>query len=80
MVMRVGTESVAEPGYEVIEFGVTVHVSSTGQPDVTLRLTVSLNAPAAARFSVNEAVLPAPTLCEVGEAVIEKSCGGGPVV
>jgi hypothetical protein len=58
--MRVGTESVDEPGNEVIEFGVTVHVSSTGQPDVTLRLTGSVNPPAAAKFSVNEAVLPAP--------------------
>jgi hypothetical protein len=75
--MRVGTESVDEPGKELIESGVTVHVTPEGQPDVTLRLTVSVNPPAAARFSVNEAVLPAPTLCEVGEAVIEKS---GPAV
>jgi hypothetical protein len=78
--MRVGTESVEEPGKEVIESGVTVHVTPEGQPDVTLRVTVSVNPPAAARFSVNEAVFPAPTLCEVGEAVIEKSIGGGPVV
>jgi hypothetical protein len=77
--MRVGTESVDEPGKELIESGETVHVSSTGQPDVTLRLTVSVNPPAATKFNVNEAVLPAPTLCEVGEAVIEKSSGGGPV-
>jgi hypothetical protein len=60
--MRVGTESVAEPGYEVIEFGVTVHVSSTGQPDVTLRLTVSVKLLTAAKFNANEAVLPAPML------------------
>ena len=79
MIIRVGTESVAEPGNEVTG-PVTVQVTPDGQPEVTLRLTVSVNPVAAAKFSVNEAVLPAPMFQEVGEAVIVKSSGGGPAV
>jgi hypothetical protein len=62
VVRRVGTESVAGDGYELIELGVTVHVTPVGQPEVTERLTVSLNPPEAAKLSVYEAVLPAAML------------------
>ena len=73
VVINVGTESVALPGNELIEFGVIVGVTPGGLPEVTLRLTVPVNPPDAARLSVNEAVAPAPTVCELGEALIEKS-------
>ena len=71
--IRVGTESVAEPGNVLIVLGVMVHVTPGGAPEVTLRLTVPLNPPEAAKLSVKEAVAPAPTLCELGEGLIEKS-------
>ena len=71
--IRVGTESVAVPGNVLIVLGVIVHVTPGGAPEVTLRLTVPLNPPEAAKLSVKEAVAPAPTLCELGEGLIEKS-------
>jgi len=61
-VIRVGTESVAVPGNVLIEFGVMVHVTPSGAPEVTLRLTVPLNPPIASRLRVNVAVAPAPTV------------------
>lgn len=73
VVINVGTESVAVLGNELIEVGLTVEVTPGGLPDVTLRLTVPVNPPKAARLSVKVALTPAPTLCEPGEAVIEKS-------
>ena len=77
VVMSVGTVSVAVP--EVfIEVGVTVHVTPDGHPEVMLRLTMPLNPPPAVTVKVLEAVPPAPILCELGEALIVKSVGGGP--
>jgi hypothetical protein len=78
VVMSVGTMSVAVPGV-LIELDETVHVTPDGQPEVTLRLTVPLNPPPAVMVRVLEAVPPAPMLCEVGEALMVKSAGGGPV-
>jgi len=75
-VIRVGTESVAVPGNVLIVLGVIVQVTPGGAPEVTLRLTVPLNPPKAFKVRVNDAVLPAPTLCEVGDALIEKSGPG----
>ena len=60
--IRVGTESVAEPGNVLIVLGVMVHVTPGGAPEVTLRLTVPLNPPKAFKLRVNDAVLPAPML------------------
>jgi len=73
VVIRVGTESVALLGNELTELGVIVGVTPGGAPEITVRLTVPLNPPEAAKLSVYKAVLPAPTLCEGGVAVIEKS-------
>jgi len=77
VVRRVGTVSVAEAGYELTEDGVTVQVTPVGQPLVTESVTVVLKLPPAVRLSVDEAVPPAPTVWEVGLAVIVKSLGGG---
>jgi len=73
VVIRVGTESVAVLGNVFIEFGAMVEVTPGGLPETTLRLTVPVNPPEAARLSVYKAVTPAPTLHEGGVAVIEKS-------
>ena len=62
VVISVGTKSVAVLGNELTEFGVMVGVTPGGLPEVTLRLTVPVNPPEAARLRVNEAVLPPPTL------------------
>jgi hypothetical protein len=78
--MRVGTESVDEPGNELTEVGDTSQVTPLGQPEATLKVTVSVKPFKAAKLNVNEAVLPAPTLCEVGDGVIVKSGPGGAVV
>jgi hypothetical protein len=80
VVIRVGTESVAVLGNVFIEFGAMVEVTPGGLPETTLRLTVPLKPPEAARLSVYRAVTPAPTLHEGGVAVIEKSLGGGPIM
>jgi hypothetical protein len=76
VVIRVGTASVEVLGNVFTEFGETVQVTPDGHPEVTLRLTVLLKPPELAKLSVNEAVPPAPMLCEVGVAEMEKS---GPV-
>ncbi len=80
VVIRVGTVSVAEFGYVLIDVGDTVQVTPGGQPEVTASVTVPLNPPPAARLRVDEAVPPAPMLCEEGVAAIVKSLGGGPDV
>ncbi len=79
VVIRVGTVSVAELGYVLIEVEERVQVTPEGQPEVIASVTVPLKPPPAARFRVDEAVPPAPMLCEVGDAVIVKSLGGGPL-
>lgn len=73
VVIRVGTESVAVLGNVFIEFGVMMGVTPGGLPEITLRLTVPLKPPEAARLSAYRAVLPAPTGCGGDVAVIEKS-------
>jgi len=73
VVMSVGTERVAVAGNELTEFGATEQVTLDGQPEVTVRVTVPLYPPEEVNESVYVAVLPAPTLCEGGEAPIEKS-------
>lgn len=73
VVIKVDTESVAVAGYELTEFGVIVPVAPDGRPEVTERLTVPLYPPKAAKERVYDVEPPAPTLCEVGEALIEKS-------
>jgi len=73
VVINVGTESVAVAGNEFTELGVIEQVIPDGQPEATARATVPLYPPEAANESVYVAVPPAPALCEVGEALIEKS-------
>jgi hypothetical protein len=63
----------------LIEVEESVQVTPEGQPEVIASVTVPLKPPPAARFRVDEAVPPAPMLCEVGDAVIVKSLAGGPV-
>ena len=76
VVIEVWMESVAVAGYELTEVGDMVHVPPGGHPEVTARLTVPLYPKDEDNERVYEAVLPAPTLCEAGEALMEKS---GPV-
>jgi hypothetical protein len=75
--MSDGTVSVDVPDV-LIELGETVHVTPGGHPDVTLRLTVPLNPLPAVTVKMLDAVPPAPMFCEVEEAAIWKSAGGGP--
>lgn len=76
--IKVGTLSVAVE-VPVTELGLTVHVTPDGQPEVTERLTVAVRVDEYCMVSVYVAVPPAATDCEVGDAVIVKSLGGGPV-
>jgi hypothetical protein len=79
--MEVDTESVAvlvSLNARPTEVGVKVDVAPDGRPEVTERLTVPPPyVLEAVKESVYEAEAPAPTLCEVGEALIVKSLGGG---
>ncbi len=77
-VSEVSTEKVTLAGKEPTVFdGVNEQVAPDGQLERRLSVTVAPYPPVEAKLSVYDAVVPAPTLWDDGDALIVKS---GPVV